>query len=68
MRLQNKAAIVTGAASGIGHAIAARFVAEGASVLAVDWNRDAGRAVTAGLVGTGERSPFTRPMCRKRMR
>ena len=33
MRLQNKVAIVTGAATGIGHAIAVRFAREGASVV-----------------------------------
>ena len=36
MRLRNKVAIVTGAGSGIGKATAARFRAEGASVVAVD--------------------------------
>ncbi|MDP6815173.1 MAG: SDR family NAD(P)-dependent oxidoreductase, partial [Alphaproteobacteria bacterium] len=36
MRLQDKAAIVTGAASGIGRASAELFAAEGARVLAVD--------------------------------
>jgi NAD(P)-dependent dehydrogenase (short-subunit alcohol dehydrogenase family) len=35
-RLPSKIAIVTGAADGIGRAIATRFVAEGAAVLAVD--------------------------------
>jgi glucose 1-dehydrogenase len=39
MRLQNKVAIVTGAATGIGHAIAVRFAREGASV-AVDYVGD----------------------------
>lgn len=38
MRLQGKVAIVTGAASGIGLATATRFAAEGASVVAADWN------------------------------
>jgi glucose 1-dehydrogenase len=33
MRLQNKVAIITGAATGIGHAIAVRFAREGASVV-----------------------------------
>src|SRR5580658_9220728 len=33
MRLQNKVAVITGAATGIGHAIAVRFAREGASVV-----------------------------------
>ena len=35
-RLQGKTALITGAARGIGHAIAESFVAEGASVLLTD--------------------------------
>ncbi|MDR7403131.1 MAG: SDR family NAD(P)-dependent oxidoreductase, partial [Armatimonadota bacterium] len=38
MRLQGKVAVVTGAASGIGLAIARRFAAEGAKVVAGDIN------------------------------
>jgi NAD(P)-dependent dehydrogenase (short-subunit alcohol dehydrogenase family) len=48
-RLAGKAAIVTGGASGIGRAVAQRFVAEGARVLAVDINGD-GLQETIGLV------------------
>ena len=40
MRLHGKTAIVTGAASGIGFATAALFVAEGANVIAVDLGGD----------------------------
>lgn len=36
MRLENKVAVVTGASSGIGRAIARRFAAEGAAVLIAD--------------------------------
>lgn len=43
-RLCNKIAIVTGAADGIGRAVANRFVNEGAAVLAVDLSADKLRA------------------------
>ena len=39
MRLQNRTAIITGAASGIGKAIALRFAAEGAMVIVGDVTR-----------------------------
>jgi len=47
VRFAGKAAIVTGAASGIGRAVAERFAAEGAQVLAVDRQAEA----LAGLGG-----------------
>jgi len=40
MRLENKVAVVTGAASGIGQAIAEKFISEGASVVFSDVNGD----------------------------
>ena len=49
MRLQNKIAIVTGAAHGIGQAIAALFGQEGARVFVVDLDAKAG-AQTAGAI------------------
>ncbi len=38
MRLSAKVAVITGAASGIGLAIATRFAGEGAAIIAGDWN------------------------------
>jgi D-sorbitol dehydrogenase (acceptor) len=53
MRLEGKAAIVTGSASGIGRGIAARFVEEGAFVCIADINREAAKETAAAL---GERT------------
>ena len=52
MRLKDKVAIVTGAASGIGRAAAVRFAAEGARVVAADIN-ESGLAETVRLGGSG---------------
>ena len=49
MRLENKTAIVTGAASGFGAGIARRFAAEGAQVMIADINADAAQALAAEL-------------------
>jgi 3-hydroxybutyrate dehydrogenase len=49
MNLNNKIAIVTGSASGIGKAIAERFMAEGAKVAIADLNVDAANATAAEL-------------------
>ena len=52
MRLQGKTAIVTGGASGMGRAIAARYAAEGARVCIADLNGEAA-AATAKAIGAG---------------
>src|SRR5438045_2403075 len=49
-RLDGKVALVTGAGSGIGRAIALGYVREGAQVLAVDRNRE-------GAVETARQAP-----------
>ena len=49
MKLRNKIAVVTGGAHGIGHAIAKRYVAEGASVVIADVDERAGAAAAEAL-------------------
>jgi 3-hydroxybutyrate dehydrogenase len=56
MRLDNKVAVVTGAASGIGKEIARAFVREGARVVIADLYQAGADAVAAELSGGGERA------------
>ncbi|MBT4109690.1 MAG: SDR family NAD(P)-dependent oxidoreductase, partial [Pelagibacterales bacterium] len=49
MRLKNKVAIVTGAASGFGEGIAKRFAKEGAQVLVADINLDGAESVASEI-------------------
>ena len=49
MRLQNKVAIVTGAASGFGAEIARQYIAEGAKVAVADINEAGAQSVAAAL-------------------
>jgi 3-hydroxybutyrate dehydrogenase len=55
MRLQDKVAIVTGAASGIGKAIATTYLREGAKVAIADLRADAASATAKELDPSGKR-------------
>ena len=53
MDLNGKVCLITGAASGIGLAIATRFLADGALIAIADLNGDAAKATAATLTATG---------------
>lgn len=53
MKLQDKVAIVTGAASGMGKAIAELYAKEGAKVVVSDYNFEGAEAVVAGIKAAG---------------
>ncbi len=58
MRLMDKVAIVSGAASGMGAATARRFGREGAKVVVADMLQDEGRAVVASIEAAGGTAMF----------
>lgn len=53
MRLQNRVAIITGAASGMGQGEAIRFAKEGAKVVVADLNLDGAKAVAENINAAG---------------
>ena len=48
-RLENKVAIVSGGANGIGRAVCSRFVEEGARVIVADLKEDAGNELVSEI-------------------
>ena len=57
-RMQNRAAIITGATSGMGRATALLFAREGASVVASGRDEDRGRALVGQIRSDGGRAEF----------
>jgi len=60
MRLANKVAVITGAASGQGRAAAELFAAEGARLALTDWSGEAGQQVAEALRAAGHEVLFVR--------
>jgi NAD(P)-dependent dehydrogenase (short-subunit alcohol dehydrogenase family) len=60
MRLQNKVALVTGAAAGMGESIARVFAREGAKVIVADLLEKEGGAVAASISAAGGDAAFMR--------
>ncbi|HNI71452.1 MAG TPA: SDR family NAD(P)-dependent oxidoreductase, partial [Marmoricola sp.] len=58
MSFENKVAIVTGAAQGIGKAYAEALAEKGASVIVADINEEAGQATAAGIETAGGKATF----------
>ena len=56
VKLQNKTAFITGAASGIGREIAIVFAREGANVVIADLNEEAAQATANDLLATGSKA------------
>ena len=57
-RVEGKIALVTGAASGIGRAIAVMLAKEGAEVIVADFNEEAGREAVNEITSAGGRAFF----------
>ena len=58
MKLQNKIAVITGGAQGIGAAIATRFAQEGATVVIADVNDEKSKLLVAEIKATGAETMY----------
>lgn len=58
MKLSNKVAVITGAASGMGKQTAQLFASEGAKVIVADLNKEAGQEVVDSLKQKNEQAEF----------
>jgi len=67
MKLQDRVAIVTGAAQGIGKAVADKLAAEGAKVVAVDVNGEGAERTATGVGGTAVQADISSPEDVQRM-
>ncbi len=60
MRLKNKIAIITGAGSGIGRAIALAFSKERAKIVIADWSEEGGKETTQQIKKQGGEAVFVK--------
>lgn len=58
MRLKDQVAIITGATSGLGEAIAKRFAQEGAKVAVIGRNAERGGSVVSSIRSNGGEAQF----------
>lgn len=59
-RLEGRRAVVTGAAQGLGLAIARRFLSEGAKIVLADINEEEGKQALSAMEGVDKRAIFIR--------
>jgi acetoin reductase-like protein len=65
MKLQNKTAIVTGGASGMGKAICLRYAQEGANVVVADYNLEGAQKVAGEIEAAGSKATAVQVDVRK---